>query len=494
MLFDKNTFIVPVTSTDTKVFLKSADGVVVFIIDPTNVVNIFTAANSIRIKTKSDLHVLDFNTNINAIAALPLLKAALDAVVISSTTIIGGGTFNYVTKFTPDGISVGNSILYDTGSRLGIGTITPSGLLHIKSSAGTTFRAETSTGALFNINDNNTVTYTGFNVSFTGANTSSNNLLITGTSGLGYISLPNQSLNVSITGSDTKLFSDINGNLSFFNHGFVKTFDSSSNTALRTYYLQNKTGTVAHLDDIFGTPGTSELAPVISTLNNPPVSPVTGDRYLVDVAPTGSWLTFEKQIAEWNGLAWVFTSPALNNVLYITNVLMTLRYNGSAWILYQGTAILQNGNSLGGSLNIGTNDNNALTFKTNNIQRLTISPTGNIGIGTNTPTSTLHVAGTFKYVDGNQSLGYILTSDVNGNATWQAPTSIITKYSAMSVAITANLTLPIVHNIGNTAITINVWDTLTGDMILGFDANNRTINSVDITLSVTGNYDIVIIG
>ena len=287
MLFDKNTFIVPVTSTDTKVFLKSTDGVVVFIIDPTNVVNIFTAANSIRIKTKSDLHVLDFNNNINAIAALPLLKAALDSVVIHSTTIIGGGTFNYVTKFTPDGISVGNSILYDTGSRLGIGTITPSGLLHIKSLTGTTFRAETSTGALFNINDNNTVTYTGFNVSFTG---------------------------------------------------------------------------------------------------------------------------------------------------------------------------------------------------------------GNVGIGTNAPTSTLHVAGTFKYVDGNQTAGYILTSDVNGNATWHAPTSTITKYSAMSVAITANLTLPIVHNIGNTAITINVWDTLTGDMILGFDANNRTINSVDITLSVTGNYDIVIIG
>lgn len=43
-----------------------------------------------------------------------------------------------------------------------------------------------------------------------------------------------------------------------------------------------------------------------------------------------------------------------------------------------------------------------------------------VGIGTASPTSTLHLVGTFKYVDGNQSSGYVLTSDASGNATWQA--------------------------------------------------------------------------
>jgi len=616
MLFDKNTFIVPVAPADTRVYIKNTDNAVIFVIDPLSIVSLFTVGNEIRIKTKSDLHILPFDTSVNAILALPMLRAALDSIAAQNAPLTGGGTINYVAKFTPNGTTISNSILYDTGTRLGIGTIVPSALLHIKSTSGITFRTETSTGSLLDINDNNTITYTGFNVSFTGGNTLSDNLFITGSTGSGYISLINQSTNVSLSGTDTKIFSDLNGNISFFSNGFVKTIDGSSNTALRTYYLQNKTGTIAHLDDIFGIIGTSELAPVISVLNNPPLSPVIGDRYLVDTAPTGTWLTFENQIAEWNGTAWVFTAPILNNVLYITSVLMTIRYNGTSWVLYQGTAVLQNGNTLGGSLNIGTNDANSLTFKTDNAQRLTIISTGNIGIGTLVPTAALHLAGTFRYVDGNQAVGYILTSDLNGNAIWHAPallnlqqvltngnstgnidivspngTSILQiqdayvyseagstnkgfidledskayigtndsqigtfegtlvssvryiqlstaqnkihhptknildslinevsqdattplgivtlqqlksniaaapkKYTETASVFTANVIKTITHNIGNTAITVTLWDTTTGEIVLGFDAKNRTANSVDITLSVTGNYDIIIIG
>lgn len=46
-----------------------------------------------------------------------------------------------------------------------------------------------------------------------------------------------------------------------------------------------------------------------------------------------------------------------------------------------------------------------------------------LGLGTDTPSATLDVNGTFKYTDGTQANGYILTSDGSGNATWQeAPT------------------------------------------------------------------------
>jgi hypothetical protein len=44
-----------------------------------------------------------------------------------------------------------------------------------------------------------------------------------------------------------------------------------------------------------------------------------------------------------------------------------------------------------------------------------------LGLGTNTPTATLHVDGTFRLVDGTQALGYVLTSDANGNAHWAPP-------------------------------------------------------------------------
>ena len=35
------------------------------------------------------------------------------------------GTLNYIAKFTPDGVSVGNSVMYDDGTNIGIGTTTP---------------------------------------------------------------------------------------------------------------------------------------------------------------------------------------------------------------------------------------------------------------------------------------------------------------------------------------------------------------------------------
>jgi hypothetical protein len=610
MLFDKNTFIVPVAPADTHVYLKNTDGVVIFVIDPLSVVSLFTVGKEIRIKTKSDLHILPFDTSDNSILALPMLRLALDSIVSQNAPVTGGGTINYVAKFTPNGTTISNSILYDTGTRLGIGTITPAGLLHIKSTSGITFRTESSSGASLDINDNNTISFSGYNVSFIGGTTSSDNLLITGTSGAGYISLPNQAVNVSISGSDTKIFSNSAGNFTFFNNGFAKVFDGLANTSLRTYTLQDKSGTIAHLDDILGIPGTSELPPVISVLNTPPMSPLDGDRYLIGTTPTGIWLTLENQIAEWNTISnsWIYTIPVLNNVVYITNVLMILRFNGTTWVPYQGTAVLQNGNTLSGNMTIGTNDAYKLIFKTNNIPALWINSSQNVGVNIANPTAKLHVVGSFRYVDGNQADTYILTSDINGNATWQAPAllnlqhvltngsstgdiqivslntfstlnvtntesslvwsnglgvssgifsgeviqnitwtdgtivssihqnasnillshstkiqlsspinevsqdattplGIVTlqqlqssiaaapkKYTETASSFTANVTKTITHNIGNNKISITLWDSATGDMILGFDAHNRTLTSVDIDISVTGNYDIVIIG
>lgn len=42
------------------------------------------------------------------------------------------GTLNYLSKFTPDGTSLGNSKIYDNGTNIGIGTTAPSNLVHIK--------------------------------------------------------------------------------------------------------------------------------------------------------------------------------------------------------------------------------------------------------------------------------------------------------------------------------------------------------------------------
>jgi len=49
----------------------------------------------------------------------------------------------------------------------------------------------------------------------------------------------------------------------------------------------------------------------------------------------------------------------------------------------------------------------------------TDSSRGNVGISTDTPTETLHVDGTVRIVDGTEQLGYVLTCDADGVASWQ---------------------------------------------------------------------------
>jgi Leucine-rich repeat (LRR) protein len=49
--------------------------------------------------------------------------------------------------------------------------------------------------------------------------------------------------------------------------------------------------------------------------------------------------------------------------------------------------------------------------------------TGNVGIGTSTPTAKLHIAGNVKIVDGTQGAGKVLTSDADGNSAWAVQSS-----------------------------------------------------------------------
>jgi hypothetical protein len=53
------------------------------------------------------------------------------------TPIVGGGTLNYVSKFTPNGTTISNSLLYDNGTSVGLGTIAPdaSALLDLSSTS-----------------------------------------------------------------------------------------------------------------------------------------------------------------------------------------------------------------------------------------------------------------------------------------------------------------------------------------------------------------------
>src|SRR6478609_9037387 len=66
------------------------------------------------------------------------------------------------------------------------------------------------------------------------------------------------------------------------------------------------------------------------------------------------------------------------------------------------TSWLIAGNSNIGATNfLGTKNSKALVFKTNNVERMRITPTGNVGIGTTAPSYKLQVAGSAYGIYGS---------------------------------------------------------------------------------------------
>ena len=102
----------------------------------------------------------------------------------------------------------------------------------------------------------------------------------------------------------------------------------------------------------------------------------------------------------------------------------------------------------------------------------------NVGIGTNNPSTKLHVAGSVKIVDGTQGAGKVLTSDANGLADWRTPINQV--YG--EVDRTSNLTI----SNGTANVTFNSTDT-------GLNRNvsiNSTLPTDYIAVNEAGVYEI----
>jgi len=86
-----------------------------------------------------------------------------------------------------------------------------------------------------------------------------------------------------------------------------------------------------------------------------------------------------------------------------------------------GNAFVQNGNSFGTGAVIGTNDANSLSFETNGSTRMTLTSSGNLGIGTTSPAGKLHVSRS-----GDSLLQ--LTDTTNGNEIRIGTDSTVTNF------------------------------------------------------------------
>ncbi|MBK6541458.1 MAG: hypothetical protein IPG10_09295 [Flavobacteriales bacterium] len=72
-----------------------------------------------------------------------------------------------------------------------------------------------------------------------------------------------------------------------------------------------------------------------------------------------------------------------------------------------------------GNRALATQSNSVVLGSINGVNGSSVS--ANVGIGTTAPAQRLHVVGNIRMEDGNQAVGRVLTSDVNGVASWQAP-------------------------------------------------------------------------
>ncbi|MBA7672696.1 hypothetical protein ES703_80882 [subsurface metagenome] len=76
---------------------------------------------------------------------------------------------------------------------------------------------------------------------------------------------------------------------------------------------------------------------VLDELATPPGSPAEGDRYLVIATATGDWAGHEKDITEWNGTSWDFTTPNKGFAVWIEDVGRQKNYNGTDWVAFGST-------------------------------------------------------------------------------------------------------------------------------------------------------------
>jgi hypothetical protein len=176
---------------------------------------------------------------------------------------------------------------------------------------------------------------------------------------------------------------------------------------------------------------------------------------------------------------------------------------------YQNKMLISPGTTSNGTvINIApTTNNGILWFEQDGNSPILIAGGGadddmRLGIalnpdGTEIPTAQLQVGGTgttgtFRYIDGNQQSGYVLTSDANGNASWQAGGSSSSKYAA-SIPFTGGTAQTITHNLNDTDVIVQLKDS-TGKLIIPDEVNNYTLNTVDIEVSSTETYRVIIIG
>ena len=89
-------------------------------------------------------------------------------------------------------------------------------------------------------------------------------------------------------------------------------------------------------------------------INDPPVSPLEGDYYLIGDTPTGAWSTFaEHDLVFYLNGAWQNKTPVTGWRLFLESLQISIRFNGTLWEYNPELKVIDNSPTLPYTLVVG---------------------------------------------------------------------------------------------------------------------------------------------